>query len=147
MISRYTRPEMGFIWTEQNKVQKWLDVELAALDALAHYNVIPKDVPVKVRKKAGFDLDRIREIEKVVNHDVIAFLTNLAERVGPEGRWVHFGLTSSDILDTALALQIKEASAMIEKQIVKLIEILRAKAIEHKFTLMAAAATESMRSR
>ena len=91
MIPRYTRPEMGAIWTEQNKVQKWLDVELAALRALAHYGFIPKNVPPQVEKKAGFDLARIQQIEKVVNHDVIAFLTNLAERVGPVGRYVHFG--------------------------------------------------------
>lgn len=128
---------MGQIWTEQNKVAKWLDVELAALDALAKYRYIPKDIPPKVRRKARFDLNRIREIEKTVNHDVIAFLTNLAENVGPAGRYVHFGLTSSDILDTALALQIKEASALIEKEIVKLITILKEKAAEHKKTIMA----------
>lgn len=137
MISRYTRPEMGAIWTEQNKVQKWLDVELAALDALAHYGVIPKDIPAKVKKKAGFDLKRIDEIEKVVQHDVIAFLTNLAEHVGPAGRYVHYGLTSSDILDTALALQIKEASALLIKELKVLIENLKKKAAEHKMTIMA----------
>lgn len=136
MISRYTRPQMGEIWTEKNKVQKWLEVELAALEAMAQYGRIPKDIPAKVSKKAGFDLARINEIEKVVNHDVIAFLTNLAERVGPEGRYVHFGLTSSDILDTGLALQIKEASAILIQETEKLIEILRKKAIEHKKTLM-----------
>ena len=136
MISRYTRPEMGAVWTEQNKVQKWLEVELAALDALAFYGVIPKGIPSKVRKKAGFDLARIREIEQVVQHDVIAFLTNLAERVGPDGRYVHYGLTSSDILDTALALQIKDASIILSREIKKLIEILRVKAREYKKTLM-----------
>lgn len=137
MISRYTRPAMGDIWTEQNKVQKWLDVELAALDALAHYDVIPKDIPAKVRKKAAFDLKRIDEIEKVVQHDVIAFLTNLAEHVGPAGRYVHYGLTSSDILDTALALQIKEASALLIKELKTLVAILKDKAAEHKMTIMA----------
>lgn len=136
MIERYTRPEMGAVWTEQNKVQKWLEVELAALDALALHGFIPKNIPPKVRKKAGFDLKRIQEIEKVVQHDVIAFLTNLAERVGPDGRYVHYGLTSSDILDTALALQIKDASAILTREIKKLIEILRAKARETKKILM-----------
>ncbi len=136
MIDRYTRPEMGAVWTEQNKVQKWLEVELAALDALAFYGFIPKNIPPKVRQKAAFDLDRIREIEKIVQHDVIAFLTNLAERVGPDGRYVHYGLTSSDILDTALALQMKDASAILIREIKKLIEVLRAKAREHKRTLM-----------
>lgn len=137
MITRYTRPEMGAIWTEQNKVQKWLEVELAALDALAFYGAVPKNIPAKVKKKAGFDLKRIQEIEKIVQHDVIAFLTNLAERVGPDGRYVHFGLTSSDILDTALALQIKEASVILIRELKKLIQILGAKAKEHKMTLMA----------
>ena len=136
MIPRYTRPEMGEVWTEQNKVQKWLDVELAALDGLAQYGAIPKDIPAKVRKKAKFDLNRIKEIEKVVQHDVIAFLTNLAENVGPEGRYVHFGLTSSDILDTALALQIKDASQIITRELKKLITIIGEKAKEHKMTLM-----------
>ena len=137
MIPRYTRPEMGAVWTEQTKVQKWLEVELTALDALASLGRIPKDVPAKVRKKAGFDLARIQEIEKVVQHDVIAFLTNLAERVGPVGRYVHFGLTSSDILDTALALQLKDASAILLRELRKLIKILGRKAEEHPYTLMA----------
>ena len=110
MISRYTRPEMAKVWTEENKLQKWLEVELAALDGLAHYGYIPADVPAKVRAKAKFDIKRVKEIEKVTNHDVIAFLTNVAEHVGPVGRYVHFGLTSSDILDTGLALQLVEAS-------------------------------------
>lgn len=136
MIPRYTRPEMGDVWTEQNKVQKWLDVELAALEGLAQVGAIPKDIPAKVRKKAKFDLERIKEIEKVVQHDVIAFLTNLAENVGPDGRYVHFGLTSSDILDTALALQIKDASTIILRELKKLIEIIKEKAKEHKNTLM-----------
>ncbi len=136
MIRRYTRPEMGQIWTEENKVEKWLEVELAALDALARYSYIPKDIPKKVRKKAGFDLERVREIEKIVNHDVIAFLTNLAEHVGPSGRYVHFGLTSSDILDTGLALQLKEASMIILKGLKELVKVLQSKALEHRKTLM-----------
>ncbi|MBI3316571.1 MAG: adenylosuccinate lyase [Candidatus Omnitrophica bacterium] len=137
MIERYTRAEIGKVWTEESKTQKWLDVELAALEALAHYGFIPKEIPKKVRAKAGFDLKRIHAIEKTVNHDVIAFLTNLAERLGPDGRYVHFGLTSSDILDTALALQIKEASEILRHEIKRLLEVLRKKALEHKTTLMA----------
>lgn len=136
MISRYTLPEMAAIWTEENKFQKWLAVELAALDAFAHFKLIPKDIPAKVRAKAKFNVDRINEIEKVVNHDVIAFLTNVAEHVGPIGRFVHYGLTSSDILDTALALQLKEATELIRKELVNLIENLGKKGIEHKETLM-----------
>ncbi|MCM8775149.1 MAG: adenylosuccinate lyase [Candidatus Omnitrophica bacterium] len=136
MISRYTRPEMGKIWTEENKLHKWLEVELAALEALAHFGYIPKGIPGKVRQKAGFNIDRIREIEKVVQHDVIAFLTNLAEHVGPAGRYVHFGLTSSDILDTALALQLKEAAALLIRELKKLIQVIGKKAVAYRDTLM-----------
>lgn len=136
MIPRYTRPEMGKIWSEENKLAKWLDVELAALDAMAHYGYIPKNIPAQVRKKARFDIRRVLEIEKTVNHDVIAFLTNVAESVGPSSRYIHFGLTSSDVLDTALGLQIKEASGVIEKALEKLTRILGRKAREHADTLM-----------
>lgn len=137
MIDRYTRPEMGRVWTEESKVQKWLEVELAALEALARYRYIPKDIPRKVRAKANFNLKRIREIERMVQHDVIAFLTNLAEYVGPAGRYVHFGLTSSDILDTALGLQIREASKILIQDLEALITALRKRAKEHEQTLMA----------
>ncbi len=136
MISRYTLPEMGSIWTEQNKVQKWLDVELAALEGLARFGFIPKSVPPQVRKRAAFDLKRIHDIEKIVNHDVIAFLTNLAENVGPVGRYVHFGLTSSDILDTALALQLTEAADLILKELHAFKQALKKQARKHKNTLM-----------
>jgi len=136
MISRYTRPEMGAVWTEQNKVQKWLDVELAALDALARHGYIPKEIPSKVRKKARFDLDEIRKIEKTVQHDVIAFLTHLEDNVGSEGRYVHFGLTSSDILDTGLALQLRDASNILIREIKKLLEVLRKKAQQYRNTVM-----------
>ncbi len=136
MIERYTRPEIGQIWTEENKLEKWLAVELAALHALAHYNYIPKDIPAKVCAKAKFDIHRIKQIESVVQHDVIAFLTNVSEHVGPAGRYVHFGLTSSDILDTGLALQLKDASRIIIRELKALIEALKKKAREHKFTMM-----------
>lgn len=136
MIDRYTRPEMGRIWTEENKLSKWLEVELAALEALAHYKYIPKNIPAKVRSKAKFSVSRVKEIESTVQHDVIAFLTNLAEHVGPDGRYVHFGLTSSDILDSALALQLKEASALLIADLKDLLKVLKKKANEHKLTLM-----------
>ena len=136
MIQRYTRPEMAQIWTEENKLRKWLEVELAALEGLAHYRYIPKDVPAKVRAKAAFDVKRVQEIEKIVNHDVIAFLTNVAEHVGPVGRYVHFGLTSSDILDTGLSLQIMEASDILIRELKNLIKLLGQKAREHANTLM-----------
>ena len=136
MIPRYTRPEMARIWTEENKLQKWLDVELAALDGLALYGYIPKDIPAKVKAKAAFDVERVKEIEKTVNHDVIAFLTNVTEHVGAAGRYIHFGLTSSDILDTSLSLQVQEASDILIRELKKLIAILGKKAKEHANTLM-----------
>ena len=136
MISRYSRQEMAKIWTEENKLQKWLDVELAALEGLARYGYIPKDVPAKVCARAKFDVERVKEIEKIVNHDVIAFLTNLSENVGPVGRYVHFGLTSSDILDTGLSLQVQEASDILIRELKKLISLLGKKAKEHAKTLM-----------
>ena len=136
MIDRYTRPEMGRIWTEENKLAKWLEVELAALDALAHYKYIPKNIPLVVRKKAKFSLSRVKKIESIVQHDVIAFLTNLAEHIGRNGRFIHFGLTSSDILDTGLALQLKDASKILIYDLEEFISILGKKAREHKQTLM-----------
>ncbi len=136
MIPRYTRPEMAKIWTEENKLLMWLEVELAALEGLAQYGYIPKDVPAKVRERAKFDIARVQQIEKIVNHDVIAFLTNVAENVGPVGRYVHFGLTSSDILDTGLSLQVQEASAILIRELKKLIRILGEKAKQHAKTLM-----------
>lgn len=137
MIPRYSLPEMTAIWSEQNKFQKWLDVELAALDGLAEYGYIPKDIPSKVRKKAKFDTKRILEIEEVVQHDVIAFLTNISENVGPAARYVHFGMTSSDVLDTGLAIQIKEAGEIIRQELVAFIKLLGQKAKEYQFTVMA----------
>src|SRR4051794_38801497 len=98
MITRYTRPEMGSIWEDQNKYQRWLDVELAVTETLAEDGVIPKDAAREIRTKAGFSVDRITEIENEVKHDVIAFTTSVAEHVGPESRYFHFGLTSSDVL-------------------------------------------------
>ncbi|MFH0983924.1 MAG: adenylosuccinate lyase [Candidatus Omnitrophota bacterium] len=136
MISRYSRQEMAKIWTEENKLQKWLEVELAALEGLARYGYIPKDVPAKVRARAKFSVERVKEIEKVVNHDVIAFLTNVSENVGPVGRYVHFGLTSSDILDTGLSLQVQEASDILIRELKKLISLLGKKAKEYANTLM-----------
>jgi adenylosuccinate lyase len=137
MIERYTRPQIGQIWSEETKLTKWLEVEMAALEALAYYGYIPKHIPQKVRSKAKFNLARVKKIESTVQHDVIAFLTNLAEHVGPDGRYVHFGLTSSDVLDTALALQLKDSSVIILKDIKDLLVVLKKKAKEHKLTLMA----------
>ena len=127
---------MAKVWTEENKLQKWLEVELAALEGLARYGYIPKGVPAKVRARAKFNVERVKEIEKICNHDVIAFLTNVAEHVGPVGRYVHFGLTSSDILDTGLSLQVMEASDILIRELKKLIVLLGKKAKEHANTLM-----------
>lgn len=136
MIPRYTRPEIGAVWTDETKYRKWLDVELAALDALAKYGYIPRGIPSRVRKKARFSVKRILEIEETVQHDVIAFLTNVSENVGPEGRYIHFGMTSSDVLDTALALQLKDASAVLRRELVRLISVLKKKARKHRRTVM-----------
>jgi len=136
MIERYTRPEMGRIWTEENKFRTMLDVELAVLEVQAKHGIVPKDIPAKVKPKAKFDTKRINEIEREVKHDVIAFLTSVTENVGPEGRYLHFGMTSSDVLDTSLALQTKQATELLIKDLEKLILVLRDKAREHKLTIM-----------
>src|SRR5438128_11222220 len=109
MIPRYTRPKMGRIWEDQNKYQRWLDVELAVTETLAEQGIVPKDAAAEIRAKAGFSVDRINEIEAEVRHDVIAFTTSVAEYVGSASRYFHFGLTSSDVLDTVMALQVVEA--------------------------------------
>src|SRR5213083_30442 len=112
MIARYTRPEMGKIWSDENKFASWLKVELAATDVLAEHGIVPKEAAVELRAKAKFDVDRIREIELDTRHDVIAFTTNVAENVGPASRWLHYGLTSTDVVDTAQALQLASANAI-----------------------------------
>jgi len=136
MIDRYSRPEMAGIWSPQNKFRKWLEVEVLACEAWAKLGRIPKEATRNIRKKASFDVKRIDEIEQVVKHDVIAFLTNVAEYVGDDARYIHMGLTSSDILDTALAIQMKEAADIIIKDIKDLMDVLKAKAFEHKDTVM-----------
>lgn len=135
MIERYTRPEMGGIWTLQNKYRAWLRVELAACEAWASEGRIPKAALRVIREKAGFDVKRIDEIEAVVRHDVIAFLTSVAEHVGPESRFIHMGLTSSDVGDTALSLLMRESMDIIIKGVKALREVLKARAYEHKDTL------------
>src|SRR5436190_16193492 len=109
MISRYTHPEMGRIWSDERRYQTWLLVELAALDAMAAEGIVPPEAAREVRERAGFDVSRIEEIERTTQHDVIAFTTAVSERVGPSARWLHFGLTSSDVIDTAQAVQMREA--------------------------------------
>ena len=134
MISRYTRPEMGRIWTEENKFQKWLDVEIASCEAQAELGRIPKAAVKTIRERARFEVDRIEEIEREVNHDVIAFLTNVAEHVGPDSRFIHLGMTSSDVLDTANGLLLKEAGQLLLADLQKLREVLARRAVEFKDT-------------
>jgi len=136
MIARYTHPEMGGIWSEQRRYDAWLEVELAATDALAETGVVPSEDAKTLRAKATFDIARIEEIEQVTQHDVIAFTTAVAEKVGPAARWLHFGLTSSDVLDTALALQMRAACDLLLTRIDALAEAIRARAEEHKHTPM-----------
>jgi adenylosuccinate lyase len=136
MIPRYTNPEMGRIWSEQRRYETWLQVELAATDALAATGVVPADDARQLREKASFDIARIEDIEKTTQHDVIAFTTSVAEVVGPSARWLHFGLTSSDVVDTAQALQMVEACDLILKNMAALADAIRARADEHKHTPM-----------
>lgn len=136
MIKRYTREAMGRIWTEENKFQTWLQVEILVCDALAKIGEIPKKAAQNIRKKARFSIERIEAIEVETKHDVIAFLTNVAETVGPDARYIHLGLTSSDILDTAMAVRLRQASKMILKDCDHLLAILKKKAMVHKDTVM-----------
>jgi adenylosuccinate lyase len=136
MIKRYTLPEMGAIWTEENKFRKWLDVEIAACQANAEAGNIPPDVVDVIRRKAAFSAERIHELEKALDHDVIAFTTNLAENIGPEARWVHYGLTSSDVVDTANALLLVEAGDLIIARLQALSDTLKRRAYEFKDTPM-----------
>ncbi len=135
MISRYTRPEMGRLWQLENKYRKWLDVELAACEAWAEAGRIPAAALRQIRQRAGFDMARIDEIEARVRHDVIAFLTSVAEKVGPASRYIHMGLTSSDVVDTALALQMREAADIIIRDVKTLVAVLKAKALLYKDTV------------
>src|SRR5437867_3124662 len=132
MIPRYTRPAMGRIWEDQNKYQRWLDVELAVTETLAAEGIIPKDAAAEIKAKANFSVDRVNEIEAEVKHDVIAFTTSVAEFVGPSSRYFHFGLTSSDVLDTAMALQVRDASCIIADGIDRLLAVLKNRAQEFK---------------
>jgi len=136
MIPRYTRPEMGRIWSEENGFQKWLDVEILAAEGLAQLGKVPKAAIARIRKKARFNIKRIREIEAEVKHEIIAFLSSVAESIGDDARFLHVGMTSSDIMDTALAIQFKEASAILVKDIQELMKVLRSQAFKYKSTLM-----------
>ena len=134
MIPRYTRSEMGRIWSEDNRFRTWLAVEVAATETLAEAGMVPKEAAKAIRERADFKLERIQEIEAEVRHDVIAFTTAVAESVGPHARWFHYGLTSNDVVDTAQALLIKQASGIILGDLEKLAEVLKRRAWEFKDT-------------
>src|SRR3954447_4909302 len=136
MIRRYTHQEMGAIWAEQRRYETWLEVELAAADAMAQAGLVPAGAPPELRARASFDVARIEEIEQITQHDVIAFTTAVAEQVGPAARWLHFGLTSSDVIDTAQAIQMRDACNLIVKGIAGLMEAVRLRAEEHRRTPM-----------
>jgi adenylosuccinate lyase len=136
MIPRYTNPEMGAVWSDRRRYETWLEVELAAADAMAEAGLIPRDAAAALGAKASFDIARIEEIEAVTQHDVIAFTTAVAERVGPEARWLHFGLTSSDVIDTAQAIQMREACGLLIRNVGLLMEAVRERAEEHRRTPM-----------
>ncbi|HOB12326.1 MAG TPA: adenylosuccinate lyase [Syntrophomonadaceae bacterium] len=135
MIERYTLPEMGAIWTEENKLNNWLQIEIAACEAWAKLGRIPEEAVEVIRAKACFDVQRVKEIEAEVRHDVIAFLTNVAENVGDESKYIHLGMTSSDILDTGLAMQMRDSADLILQKLESLQAAIGEKARQYKYTL------------
>lgn len=136
MIDRYTRPEIAKIWLDQNKFQKMLDVEILATEALSRFGKVPKSALSNIKRLAKFDVERIKEIEIDTNHDVVAFILNLSENIGEDAKYIHMGLTSSDVLDTALSLQMKEAADILIDDLKKLLVVLKGKAKKYKYTPM-----------
>jgi adenylosuccinate lyase len=134
VLDRYSRPEMRAIWSDAGRYRRWLDVEIAVCEELAERGAIPRDAVAAIRARARVDPERIAAIEREVRHDVVAFVTSVAESVGPEGRWVHFGMTSSDVLDTALALQIRDAGALLLGGVDRVCDVLRRRALEFRRT-------------
>ncbi len=134
MIERYTRPEMKAIWSDEGRYRRWLQVEIAVCAVQCEKGLIPKDALDQIASRASFEVARIDEIEREVRHDVIAFLTAVGETIGPASRWVHFGMTSSDVIDTGMALQIRDAGALLLAGVDRLREVLRARALEFRHT-------------
>jgi adenylosuccinate lyase len=137
VIERYTRPEMGAVWTLENRFQKMLDVEIAVAETQAELGIIPREAALKIRAKSSFDVNRINEIEKTTRHDVIAFVSNVAENIGTQGRYLHFGLTSSDVIDTAMSLMIRDAGKILLKSLTALETSLRKRSVEFADVLTA----------
>ena len=135
MIQRYSRPEIKKIWDEKNKYQIWLDIEIAAAQAMERINVIPKGVSFKIKKKAKINVERIHKIESKVHHDMIAFLTSISEKVGEDAKFMHKGMTSSDVLDTCFNVQLVQASKIINKDIDEILKVLKKKALKYKKTI------------
>src|SRR5215472_12764676 len=137
MIQRYSRQVMRDVWSEQHKLETWLRIELLASEALAAEGIVPKKDLAQMKKRAAFDLDRCKELKRTLNHDVIAFTTNVAENIGaPANRWLHFGLTSSDIIDTAFAVQMVDSADILIRDIKDLRRVIAAKARKHRLTPM-----------
>jgi adenylosuccinate lyase len=136
MITRYTHPEMGRIWSDQHRYEAWLIVETAAAEAMAAAGIVPPEAARDIRERGGFEIARIDEIEQITGHDLIAFTTAVAEKVGPSARWLHFGLTSSDVVDTAQALQMRDACDVILRDLDALSDAVRERALEHRRTAM-----------
>lgn len=136
MIERYTRPEMGAIWTDENKYNAWLEVEILASEAWSELGDVPKEDVEKIRQNASFSVDRILEIEKETRHDVVAFTRAVSETLGDERKWVHYGLTSTDVVDTALSYLLLQANQILRADLVRFIDILAEKAKAHKYTVM-----------
>jgi len=136
MIERYTRKQMGEIWTLKNRFQKWLEVELAVCEAMAEEGLIPYDAAERIKEKASFSVERILEIEKETRHDVIAFINNVAEYIGPDSKYLHMGLTSSDILDTSFAMLLRDATLIIIDGLKRLMQAIKEKAFQYKYTPM-----------
>ncbi|HDL04752.1 MAG TPA: adenylosuccinate lyase [candidate division Zixibacteria bacterium] len=134
MIARYTLPEMGALWSDESKYRHWLEVEIAVCKAMSEMGIIPRKALRTIVSKADFDVKRINEIEAVTNHDVIAFLTSVSEFVGPDSRYIHFGMTSSDMLDTALSLQMKKAAVLIDRKLVSALSKIKKLALKYKMT-------------
>ena len=135
MIPRYTLPEMGQIWSDDNRYAIWLEIEILACEAQAQLGHIPEDAVREIRAKAQFNSERIAEIEEVTKHDVIAFTTNVAEYVGPASRYIHLGMTSSDVLDTCLGVQLRQAGEKILADLERLRTVIARRAQEHKYTV------------
>ena len=134
MISRYSRKKMADVWEAENRFRKWLQVEVSALEAMGKLGLVPASAVKEVQKKAGFDVARIEELERIVKHDVIAFLSTVSERVGPAARYLHLGMTSSDVLDTSFAMQLVEACEILEEDLKAFLEVLKKRAFEHRYT-------------